>query len=467
MEGKGMVKVICRLSRIFGVVLVGSGALGCAAVTEGQVFDSTFWAGTLFAEGRSEEEAKLGLAEMTQGNYGRAERHFESALRANPRNVQALLGRGVLFQNTGQALKAREMYEAIMAIRPEQSKQMVVWTNFAPKPISEIASVNLALLESGGVPASMENGAAGRQGPGQASTGISSAPSASALTARMPPPPAAALVSAVTPASPMTKFADTDANIVSRFKTLILLRDQGLITQGEYRTRRQANVGALVPLTAPPSAAGLDRPFPTTEQVAGRLRAIGRALEVRAMTISQHASERLMILDALVPAAPVFVANPGIPPQGLMAAADAVRRLERLRTDGLINSDEYTKERAAIEGALQPKPPPRPKMVSAANAAGDLTKMEVKKTGPQPAVHLASYRTKKAAGLGWAQLRRAHKSLLGKLGPEFTKVNLGRGKGVYYRLKVGPVGSAAAATNLCRVLKKRRQFCEPSFIGSS
>ena len=93
--------------------------------------------------------------------------------------------------------------------------------------------------------------------------------------------------------------------------------------------------------------------------------------------------------------------------------------------------------------------------------------MEAKKTGPRPAVHLASYRTKKAADRGWAQLRRAHRALLGKLGPEVTKVNLGPGKGVYYRLKVGPVDSADDATDLCRKLKKRRQYCEPSFIGAS
>ncbi|MDP6572696.1 MAG: tetratricopeptide repeat protein [Rhodospirillales bacterium] len=446
---------------------MASGAVGCAVVSEGDVFDGAFWAGTPFAESRSEEETRLGLAEMTQGNYGRAESHFNLALKLNPQNVHALLGRGVLYQNTGQVLKAREMYEAILAIRPEKSKQMVVWTNFAPKPISDIASVNLALLESGGVPASMEQGAAGRQEPSQAGSAISSAPSASALTARTPPPPASAPVSAVKPGPAMTKFADADANVVSRFKTLIALRDQGLITQEEYRTRRQANIGALVPLISPPPAAGLDRPFPTTEQVAGRLRAIGRALEMRAMTISQHASERSMILDALVPSAPVVVANPGVPPRGLMEAADAVRRLERLRTDHLINSDEYTKERAAIEGAMQPKPPPRPKMVAAAKAGGAPTKMEAKNAGPQPAVHLASYRTKKAANRGWAQLRRAHRKLLGKLKSEITKVNLGPGKGVYYRLKVGPVDSAAAANNLCRKLKKRRQYCEPSFIGTS
>ena len=46
-------------------------------------------------------------------------------------------------------------------------------------------------------------------------------------------------------------------------------------------------------------------------------------------------------------------------------------------------------------------------------------------------------------------------------------MNLGPGKGVYYRLKVGPVDSADDATDLCRKLKKRRQYCEPSFIGAS
>ena len=46
-------------------------------------------------------------------------------------------------------------------------------------------------------------------------------------------------------------------------------------------------------------------------------------------------------------------------------------------------------------------------------------------------------------------------------------MNLGPGKGVYYRLKVGPVDSADDATDLCRKLKKRRQYCESSFIGAS
>ena len=126
---------------------------------------------------------------------------------------------------------------------------------------------------------------------------------------------------------------------MSRYTTLKVLRDQGLVTPDEFNARRQTNIGALLPLTSPPPAAGLDRPVPTTEQIAGRLRAIGRALEMRAISVAQHSAERTMILDALMPSAPVVVANPATPPRGLMEAADSVRRLEKLRDEGFINSD--------------------------------------------------------------------------------------------------------------------------------
>ena len=86
--------------------------------------------------------------------------------------------------------------------------------------------------------------------------------------------------------------------------------------------------------------------------------------------------------------------------------------------------------------------------------------------GPQPAVHIASYKTQKSAERGWTQLRRAHRELLGALSVEITKVDLGPGKGIFYRLKAGPLSNSNAATALCRRLKGRRQWCEPSFMGS-
>jgi hypothetical protein len=442
------------------VALLAGGLAGCGGMTEGSLVNMDFWdASPLFFDN---DQAELGLAEMAKDNYGTAELHFKKAVRRNAEDVDALLGLGVLYQNTGQLTKAREMYEAILAIRPERSVKMSVWTNLSPEPVIDIASVNLALLESGGVPGGMTKGAAGATAPrpGQATPppAASGMAAASASTGRTAPARTAQPQGASMTLPGLSGAAD---NVVSRFHTLTVLRDQGLITPDEFNTRRRASIGALLPLSSPPPATGLDRPVPGTEQIAGRLRAIGRALEMRAVSVSQHAAERTMILDALMPAAPVSVVNPGRPPQGLLEAADAVRRLEQLKGQGFITADEYAKERKAIELAMQPPALPAPKAAASAPEKASAAKP----TGPQPAIHLASYRSQKAADRGWAQLRRAHRSLLAGLKPEVAKVDLAR-KGTWYRLMAGPVKSSQAATELCRKLKRRRQFCEPSFMGT-
>ena len=171
-----------------------------------------------------------------------------------------------------------------------------------------------------------------------------------------------------------------------------------------------------------------------------------------------------MILDALMPSAPVVVANPAPPPSGLMEAADAVRCLEQLRDTGYNGSDEYAKERQSIELAMQPK---QPKMAPAPATGGPTVAakpMAMKKsTGPRPAIHLASYRTSKNAEQGWVKIVRAHKNLVSGLEHRITRVNLGR-KGTYYRLKAGPFKNAAAAKAMCRKLKRRRQFCESTVM---
>ena len=143
-----------------------------------------------------------------------------------------------------------------------------------------------------------------------------------------------------------------------------------------------------------------------------------------------------------------------------MEAADAVRRLEQLRDSGYISSDEYVKERQAIESAMQQPPP---KMAPAAMAPAQDNKAMARSSGSGPAIHLASYRTRKSADKGWAQIKRANKKLLAGLEHKVTRVNLGK-KGTYFRLKAGPFKSAKAAKQICRKLKRRRQFCEPTVM---
>jgi hypothetical protein len=348
----------------------------------------------------------------------------------------------------------------VPALRPDESRWFVVWNNITTRPVSQIASVNLALLDSGGVvlaqpvPSAMPT-------PSQT---ISAAPTTSTMLGRVTSSTAPQPMDA--DAAAVGQFVDGDANLISRFSTLRALRDQGLLTDDEFTARRRTNIGALLPLTSPPPAAGLDRPVPSTEQITGRLKAIGRALEMRAISVAQHSAERAMILDALMPSAPIVIANPGVPPNGIMEAADDVRRLEILRDAGYIGTDEYGRERRAIEQAMQPPAPLPPAVVQAMPAAPvEKVKTEESKmaTGPQPAVHLAFYRSRKNASRGWTQIKRANKKLLGNLDHQIVEVNLGK-KGIYYRLKAGPFvdNAKAKAKDICRKLKRRRQFCEPS-----
>jgi len=147
-----------------------------------------------------------------------------------------------------------------------------------------------------------------------------------------------------------------------------------------------------------------------------------------------------------------------------MEAADAVRRLEMLNAADLITSDEYAKERAAIETSMQP---PAPKNIASAGGTPKAMDGQKKPTmsGFQPAVHLASYRQKKAAERGWAELSKRFGSVLGGLEHRVERVDLGNRKGVFYRLKAGPLPSNDAAKNACRKLKAKRQYCEPTTIN--
>ncbi len=459
-----------------GVVALTMMLTSCGvAQNGGSMLDFKFWESGGIFQGNN---AELGIAEMAKGNYLAAERHFRDALNANPHDVHALLGAAILYHNTGQLVRARELYEAVLAIRPPESEQFINLNDISTHPVSQVASVNLSLLESGAVLSGISNGAAGL---GNQPTPLPAASQGTAqgtmamqpLAGQAPAFPSAAplsfggTTSSVELAPEIIGFTGNDVNIISRFATIRALRDQGLITPDEYAARRQANVGALLPLSSPPPSAGLDRPVPSTEQVSSRLQAIGRALELRAISVSQHTAERTMILDAMMPSAPVVVANPGTPPNGLMEAADMVRRLEMLRDAGFISSDEYSRERAAVEASMMPAQPAMPaqsstlssSMMSASPTQQPVQMEASAMSGPQTGVHLASYRSTKQAERGWAQLRRAYQGVLGELNFTVTEIDLGT-KGVFFRLIAGPFPDKKSATDACVQLKSRRQFCE-------
>ena len=405
--------------------------------------------------------SERGFGKLAKGEFMAAQSLFDEALQNNPRDVYALFGKGIVLQHSGQLDQARQVFEAIKALRPNDDQRLLVINDLAPQSLRDLAALNSSLLESQGVSRALVKtsnradvsssfGPPGNLGLGQQKN--------TAINQRIAPQN---LVSKknVREASMVPGTSLADVNVIKRFETLQKLRDQGLLTPAEYSVRRNRNIGALTKLTAVSPAAGLTRSVPQAAQITQRLKAIGRALELRAITVRQHGAERTMIIDGLMPAKPTISEPPAIAPKGLMSAAEAVRRIVMLKERKLISEAEYVREKAAIEKILTPKTP-----VIAKNTKKTPKKVLVD-SGPKPALHLASFRSKKAATRAWSQLKRAHRSLLGSLRSEVNRVNLGKTKGIYYRLIAGPFKSGSEASGVCKKLKARRQYCDAAFIS--
>ncbi len=452
--------------RIATVVFAMGGLSACSAIQDSQILQPEFWSvgGNTVAENN---EAELGLAELAKGDNVRALSHFDTALKINPNDVHALYGAAVMYQNAGQPAMARQYYEQILTMQPAPREEVLIWADKQTHPIVDIAQVNVQLLQDGAMAPLPGAPLPGVQQPGMQQPGVQQGTAQPRSQLYLQPQQQQQQAQADQP-----MFKNADLNIVARFNVMRTLLAEGLITEDEFIRRRQANLGALLPMTNQPPATGIDRPVPAAEQISGRLRAISRALEMRALTPAQHTSERSMILDALMPERPASVAYPAPPPRGLMAAADAVRRVEMFKQADLVTSDEYAKERAAIERAMQPVAPPplagaKAPAMSQGQSQGQSqggSDATSNLSGFQPAVHLASYRQKGAAERGWAALVKRF-SELSALKPSIERVDLGNTKGVFYRLKAGPLPSNGAAQNLCRKLKASRQYCEPSTIN--
>jgi cell division septation protein DedD len=73
-------------------------------------------------------------------------------------------------------------------------------------------------------------------------------------------------------------------------------------------------------------------------------------------------------------------------------------------------------------------------------------------------IQIAAARTPDAAEQEWSRLSRQHKDLLGDLDHWVNATDLGD-KGIFHRLRAGPVKDRAAAEDLCNQLKQRNVGC--------
>ncbi len=268
-------------------------------------------------------------------------------------------------------------------------------------------------------------------------------------------------------------------NIVQRFQTLRRLQEEALITEEEFNRRRNANIGALLPYTRDPAGIGLERSVPGADAISARLTALRRAFEMRAITAQQHALERTMILNALLPEIPDERSNRQPPPRDVIEGASMVGYLEALRTDRLITSNEFDAEKVAIDQVLRTGLLPSQaigrnggegsKKAAEAQTASvkpaavvEADPMTTEITGP--VVHLASFSSEASAKRGWDEVMSHNKAILTGVKPIIRKVDLGE-KGIFFRLMAGSYTSMSAAETACIQLKQNNQFCRASADG--
>jgi hypothetical protein len=122
-------------------------------------------------------------------------------------------------------------------------------------------------------------------------------------------------------------------------------------------------------------------------------------------------------------------------------------------------------EMAALRAALTPPapqsaPPAAPSMETAESLSAPAPDLSGARS-VMSAVHLASYRQLEHAAAGWLELRAQHASLLATLEPRLAEADLGE-RGVFLRLKAGPLDSPEAARALCAQVEAAGQWCAPS-----
>lgn len=402
------------------------------------------------------------MAALTRGDFPAAERYAIAALRYNPRDPVALLAAAMSYQGMGQYDLARQYYEVIITNQVPGTVMAPGDGGIAmPRSAVEVARANMAMIDKitgRSMPRSIQESGRPTGAPG---VGAPPLPSVVPLGASGRPMVSAGQMEPVGGYSQPGRVSDAEVNVAGRFRILKRLLDDGLITPEEYNRRRAVNTGALLPFTQSPPSVGLERPIPGEETVSRRLRDLADALERREMSTPEHTGERTAILDALLPDKPRRLDNPPLPPKDMIEAGQAVGRLERMRSAGLVSDAEAKKERDAIERSLDVQ-------LAGQRVTGTATGLRPGvpgSAGPaapaaKPAsgwgVTLASSKSEEGARTLWTGIKAKFPEELGALEAQF-KTQGGRTKVI-----AGPLASKDAARKLCKTLKLHRQACDPA-----
>lgn len=336
-------------ARIMKTMLLGLTAAcalnACAVIDKKDSDEESNWFVQMFEKNGNEEASQATVA-YSQGDFKKAAEFVAEALKANPRNQQALLVGALTAEKTGRLNRARQYYEDLIIIGGNETTILGTDSN-VPEKIVDIAKKKLRMLEVKQSELLIEN----KDGVKafNISEQSSAEQSAMAIQKALNKKP---VVKAKKTPDVGELFTPQEQNIISRFLTLKELAEKDLITQEEFLTRRQANIGGLLPLTNKPGGTGIDEPVPSPDLIVERIEVLKEAVENRAISPQEFSAERDTIIIALMDPEPRERMKPKAPSRDIFGAAKDLRKLEALYDLNLITAKEKAREKAAVERYL-------------------------------------------------------------------------------------------------------------------
>ncbi len=295
------------------------------------------------------EEAILSLS---LGDFDKAVNYSNEALKVDPNDAYALMVAGIAYDNLGYPNRSRRYYEDVMALPAgSQAAMFGQFKKTQPQELRAIAAQRLNFMEQKERPFAKVDAETGAAVFTQ-NAGDASVIKVQAGTKLSQKGAESFVIEKRSVKGGLDMLDEGDRNVVQRFLTFIRLRDEKLVTQEEWQIRRSVNLGGLMPYSLQPAGQGLDLPAPEADEIIHRLDALRAALEIRAITPQEHAVEREIILEALLPSKPRALMPPKASPEGVMDGAKMLRRIETLQRMGLITPAEAAAEKKATENLI-------------------------------------------------------------------------------------------------------------------
>ena len=202
--------------------------------------------------------------------------------------------------------------------------------------------------------------------------------------------------------------------------------------------------------------AGMEKAMPSNMKPDGSSKLM-KPKSAAAMAASPRKVRTLVVKPdgtVMKPPAPVSVAAAKTVPESINTAsinrsAAGTNAAASLPATGQLSSSVA---RAPTGSAELPKPKPKPQKVAALAAPLPAASTTATATSSLFAVQIAARRTQTDALATFANLQQKYPSLIAPYQPLIKKADLGN-KGIWYRLRIGPMNDKPSASKLCSKLK--------------